>query len=133
MSILSLGYLHLTSPNLEEWSEFAAAVLGFMPSAGPDEAALYFRWDTYPYRLVLTPADEPAVSAIGFEVGDDRDLATVVDTIEATGRNVTHGTPDQAAARLVSGFARFADPAGLEHGAGQGVVDLRKEGDRLVD
>jgi 3,4-dihydroxy-9,10-secoandrosta-1,3,5(10)-triene-9,17-dione 4,5-dioxygenase len=112
MPILSLGYLHLRTPGLDAWQPFATGVLGFMPTRGPDAAAQYYRWDDYPYRLVLAPGDEPAVAAIGYEVGDDRDLASVVGDLEAAGVEVTHGTADEAAARLVSGFVSFVDPAG---------------------
>jgi len=112
MTILSLGYLHLKTPNLDQWTPFATDVLGFMPAGGPDSAAQYYRWDDYPYRLVLSAADEPSVAAIGYEVGDDRDLASVVGDLEAAGVVVTHGTPPEAAARLVSGFVSFEDPAG---------------------
>jgi 3,4-dihydroxy-9,10-secoandrosta-1,3,5(10)-triene-9,17-dione 4,5-dioxygenase len=112
MSILSLGYLHLRSPNLDKWQPFATQVLGFMPTGGPDEAAQYYRWDHYPYRLVLARGDEPSVAAIGWEVGDDRGLAAVVAALESAGTDVTFGTREEAAARLVSGFASFVDPAG---------------------
>ena len=112
MSILSLGYLHLRSPNLEAWQPYATDVLGLMPTGGPDETAQYYRWDHYPYRLAIAPGDEPSVAAIGYEVGDDRDLAAVVATLEAAGAAVTHGTEEEAAARLVSGFVSFTDPVG---------------------
>jgi 3,4-dihydroxy-9,10-secoandrosta-1,3,5(10)-triene-9,17-dione 4,5-dioxygenase len=112
MSILSLGYLHLQTPNLDPWHSFATEVLGFMPASGPDDAARYYRWDDRPYRLVLAPADEPAVAAIGYEVGDDRDLRAVVETLDAAGVGVRWGSDAEAAARLVSGFAAFEDPAG---------------------
>lgn len=112
MSILSLGYLHLRTPVLDEWHRFATEVLGFMPTAGPDEAARYYRWDDHPYRLVLAPGDEPAVAAIGYEVGDDRDLASAVAALGSAGVEVTPGTAEGAATRLVSGFASFVDPAG---------------------
>ncbi|MEO8697304.1 MAG: VOC family protein [Acidimicrobiales bacterium] len=112
MSILSLGYLRLRSPNLDKWQPFATQVLGFMPTRGPDEMSQYYRWDRYPYRLVLAPGDEPAVEAIGWEVVDDRDLAAVVAALESAGVDVTIGRPEEAAARLVSGFASFIDPAG---------------------
>ncbi|MEQ8840815.1 MAG: VOC family protein [Acidimicrobiales bacterium] len=112
MSILSLGYLHLRTPNPDAWPTFAGDVLGLMPASGPDESAQYYRWDDYPYRLVLEPGDEVGVIAIGYEVGDDRDLASVVAVLEAAGLEVTHGSADEAAARLVSGFASFVDLAG---------------------
>lgn len=112
MSILSLGYLRLRSPNLEQWKSYATDVLGFMPSAGPDPDAQYYRWDKYPYRLMLTAAEEPGIDAIGFEVGDDRNLDDVVQAVSKTGIAVEYGTAEEAAERLVSGFARFNDPAG---------------------
>jgi 3,4-dihydroxy-9,10-secoandrosta-1,3,5(10)-triene-9,17-dione 4,5-dioxygenase len=112
MSVLSLGYLHLRSPNLDRWRPFATEVLGFMPAPGPDENAQYYRWDHYPYRLALAPGEEPAIAAIGFEVVDERGLDTVVVALESAGVDVARGTPKEAAARLVTGFASFVDPAG---------------------
>lgn len=112
MSVLSLGYLHLRSPDLDAWRTFAPDVLGLMPTSGPDADAQYYRWDDYPYRLVVAPGDEPALSAIGFEVGDDRDLRTLVDSLAAGGVAVKIGSDDEAAGRLVSGVATFEDPAG---------------------
>ena len=112
MSIHSLGYLRLRTPNLDEWDRFAGEVLGFMPVAGPTEGSRCFRWDDRPYRLHLVPGDEPAVEAIGWEVGDDRDLAALATALHDAGLEVAHGSDEEAAARLVSGFASFADPAG---------------------
>lgn len=112
MSILSLGYLRLRTPNLNDWRPFAADVLGFMPVSGPDDDTQLYRWDKYPYRLVLSRGDEPAVEAIGYEVGDDRDLVSVVDTLRAAGVEVTVGSAADAAERRVSGVASFTDPTG---------------------
>jgi 3,4-dihydroxy-9,10-secoandrosta-1,3,5(10)-triene-9,17-dione 4,5-dioxygenase len=112
MTVHSLGYLHLRTPNLDAWRSFATDVLGLMASSGPDAEAQYYRWDDHPYRLVLEGGDEPAVSAIGFEVGDDRDLRALVETLDSGGVAVKPGSEDEAARRLVSGFASFEDPAG---------------------
>ena len=57
MSVLSLGYLHLRTPNLDAWQSFATDVLGLMPTAGPVDGCQYYRWDHYPHRLVLEPGD----------------------------------------------------------------------------
>jgi 3,4-dihydroxy-9,10-secoandrosta-1,3,5(10)-triene-9,17-dione 4,5-dioxygenase len=111
MSILSLGYLRLRSPNLGAWQPFAENVLGFMPASAPGEG-LRYRWDAYPYRLAIAPGAEPGVEAIGYEVGDDRDLAAVAQAVEKAGVTVTFGSGEEAAARAVSGFASFTDPAG---------------------
>lgn len=112
MSVISLGYLHLRTPNLDAWQTFATQVLGLMPASGPDPEAQYYRWDDRPYRLVLAPGDEHSVSAIGFEVADDRHLRSVVRTLESADVAVTIGSGDDAARRLVSGVASFTDAAG---------------------
>jgi 3,4-dihydroxy-9,10-secoandrosta-1,3,5(10)-triene-9,17-dione 4,5-dioxygenase len=112
MPVLSLGYLQLRTPNIDAWRTFASDVLGLMLCPGPDADALYYRWDDRPYRLVLAPGTEVAVSAIGFEVGDDRDLRALGDTLESAGVAVKAGSDDDAARRLVSGVASFEDSAG---------------------
>ena len=53
MSILSLGYLRLTTPDLDGWDRFATEVLGFMPAAGTGDGRRAYRWDDHPYRLQL--------------------------------------------------------------------------------
>ncbi|MCB0993565.1 MAG: VOC family protein [Acidimicrobiales bacterium] len=112
MSVLSLGYLHLRTPNLDAWQSFATDVLGLMPTAGPVDGCQYYRWDHYPHRLVLEPGDDADVAAVGYEVVDDRDLAGLARTLEAAGVDVTVGSPEEAAQRLVTGFVSFRDPAG---------------------
>ncbi len=112
MSVLSLGYLRLHTPNLDEWDRFATSVLGFMPSGGPDDSSSYYRWDDRPYRLQLVSGESAELSAIGWEVGDDRDLDQVVATLEASGVDVLRGSDGDSADRLVTGFASFVDPTG---------------------
>ena len=112
MPVLSLGYLHLRTPNIDAWRTFATEVLGLMLTSGPEEDSQYYRWDAYPYRLVLAPGPEASVSAIGFEVGDDRDLNAMVQRLESAGVSVKLGSDEEAARRLVSGFASFEDLAG---------------------
>lgn len=111
-SILSLGYLRLQTPNLEGWKPFATDILGFMPTSGTDESSQYYRWDEYPYRLQLRPGDAPGIEAIGYEVGDETDLAAIVSRLEDAGVKVEMGGADESAARQVSGFASFTDPSG---------------------
>ncbi len=119
-AVLSLGYVRLASPHLDEWRRFATDVLGFMPTPGPDATAAYFRWDNYPYRLVVAEADTAGVDAIGFEVIDDTDLHAQVSRLERAGVDVRAGSDEEAAARLVTGYVSFEDPAGtpleLYHG-----------------
>lgn len=113
MSVLSLGYLRLRSPDLDEWDRFATAVLGLSATTGPEDGTRYFRWDHLPHRLAIAAGDEPDVTAVGWEVVDDRDLAAVAGAVAAAGIEVAAGAPEEAAARGVSGLVSFRDPAGV--------------------
>lgn len=110
-TILSLGYLRLASPRVEEWAVLATEVLGFMPvelATGPG-----FRWDDHPWRLALIAGEGPGIDAVGFEVADEWALAQAVAAVEAAGCTVTAGTAAGAGDRRVSGYASFTDPDGL--------------------
>ena len=112
MSIHSLGYLRIRSPRVPEWQTFATDVLGLMPVDGPTPGAAHFRIDHYPPRLVVVPGEAPGIEAIGLEVKDRRTLARVVGAVEAAGLAVREGTPEECAARNVTGMAAFTDPGG---------------------
>ena len=111
MGIRSLGYLVWQTPQAESWRTFGSEVLGMMAVDGPDDST-WFRTDDRPFRLVTTPGDTPQVT-LGFEVVDDLDLEDVVRALEDAGTKVEMATDDEARARLVTGLARFEDPAGV--------------------
>ena len=112
MSVRSLAYLRLASPDVAAWREFAGEFLGMMPVDGPDPDSAYFRIDEFPARLVVSPGEEPSATAIGFDVRDRRELAQLGAAVEATGTKVTTGTPEECAERRVTGFVGFDDPGG---------------------
>ncbi|WP_024795636.1 VOC family protein [Tomitella biformata] len=112
MAVTSLGYVRLNSPDIAAWRRFGEDFMGMMRVDGNDPDSLYFRLDEYPARIVVTPAAEPSLGALGFEVMHARDLAAVVRDVEAEGIKVTAGTAPECAERRVTGFARFDDPAG---------------------
>lgn len=122
MPIHSLGYLRLSSTDLDAWKTFAGDFLGLMPVAtGPAATAtaatdtddsLRYRMDHYPPRLVVSPGAENRATAIGFEVLNERDLVRLVAAVENAGLKVSEGTEAECADRRVTGFARFDDPGG---------------------
>lgn len=112
MAVRSLGYVRLASPDVAAWRGFAGEFVGLMPVDGPDPDEAWFRMDDHAARLVITPAAEAATTAIGFEVLDRRELAQLASAVEATGLEVVSGTPEECAARRVSGLVRFADRSG---------------------
>ena len=112
MGVRSLGYVRLNSPDIEAWRTFGEDFLGLMKVDGTDPESLYFRVDHYPPRLVVTPAAEAGLAAMGFEVTDRRELAALVADVEAEGIKVAEGTKEECAERKVTGFASFLDPGG---------------------
>src|SRR3954451_19218740 len=103
MPIRSLGYLRLTTPNLGAWESFATDILGMMPRAGPHSESRYFRIDDRPYRLGMIAGERKDVAAIGFEVGDDKELAEAVGELERTGVEVETTSESEADDQLVTG------------------------------
>ena len=112
MGIRSLGYVRLGATDMAAWRAFGEDFLGMMRVEGNDPESLYFRVDHYPPRLVVSPAGEPGMTAMGFEVLNERELVKLVGAVENEGIKVTAGTKEECAERRVTGFARFLDPGG---------------------
>jgi 3,4-dihydroxy-9,10-secoandrosta-1,3,5(10)-triene-9,17-dione 4,5-dioxygenase len=112
MPIRSLGYVRWRTPQLDTWVDFATNILGFMPTPGPDANTRYFRIDDRPYRFAVVEGAAAGIDAIGFEVGNDIELAEVCRDLEASGAKVVPGSRAEADARLVTGLANWTDPAG---------------------
>jgi 3,4-dihydroxy-9,10-secoandrosta-1,3,5(10)-triene-9,17-dione 4,5-dioxygenase len=112
MGVRSLGYVRLNATDLDKWRVFGEDFLGLMRVDGNDPDSLYFRIDDLPPRLVVSPAAESGLAALGFEVLNERDLAQIVAAVEHEGVKVTAGTADECEERRVTGFAKFLDPGG---------------------
>jgi len=112
VGVRSLGYLRIDSPRVEEWRAFGTDVLGLMPVEDPQPGTVAFRTDLYPPRLVVSQAPEARLAAVGLEVRDRRELEALVEAVHAAGIKTQEGSPEECAARRVTGLARFEDPAG---------------------
>lgn len=111
MSVRSLGYVWLTSPDVAAWRVFGGDFVGMMPVEGHGPEAASFRVDEFPARLVVEPGDA-GTTAIGLEVRDRTELARTADAVVAAGIEVTPGSDELCARRKVSGLVRFDDPGG---------------------
>ena len=112
MPVRSLGYLRIGSDDLGAWQRFAGEFLGMMEVRGDDADSLYFRMDDYPPRLVVSPAPQSGVDAIGFEVMNGEELSNLVDAVEATGTKVAQLDAVECRDRRVTEGVRFDDPSG---------------------
>ncbi|OBF76016.1 2,3-dihydroxybiphenyl 1,2-dioxygenase [Mycobacterium sp. 852002-51613_SCH5001154] len=121
----SLGYITISTNDIDRWRQFAFGVLGFAEGSpsfrGPDPEALYLRMDERAARLIVVPGETDRVLTIGWEVRDRPGLQRVKATLDAAGTPFKQLSTDEAEARRVEEVITFEDPAGttLEvfHGA----------------
>jgi len=124
MAIQALGYLGIGSPKLEDWSDFAGAVLG-MQAVDRGGAMRAFRMDDRKQRLIVDAAMADGERVFGWEVEDASALDALAGRLEAAGVPVRQEGTARADQRCVGGLISFADPAGnrLEAFYGAQVVD----------
>ena len=53
----SLGYITVSTNDIDRWRRFAFGVLGFAEGKGPDPSALYLRMDERAARLIVVPGE----------------------------------------------------------------------------
>jgi extradiol dioxygenase len=118
MKIMSLGYLHVESPEAKEWARFGPEVLGLAvsepsPDASPDTVSLTN--DDRPGRLVIAAGQRNQVRRIGWELPNPEELEVAATELAAAGVTAQRGTPEQCANAGVRGLISFTDPAGFTH------------------
>lgn len=117
----SLGYITISTDDIERWRHFAFGVLGFAEGSGPDPAALYLRMDERAARIVLVPGDSERVLAVGWEVRDGAALRRLKSVLDGAGIAFKELSTREADARRVEEVITFEDPAGITlevfHGA----------------
>lgn len=120
IDIKSMGYVRVTSTDLDAWRTFAGKVLGLIEARGPNPAPsasgsasagnLYYRIDEVSARLVIEPGAKDQLSCVGWELADHTALARAREHLEKAGVEVTEGTPEELAERRVQEMLRFRDP-----------------------
>jgi 3,4-dihydroxy-9,10-secoandrosta-1,3,5(10)-triene-9,17-dione 4,5-dioxygenase len=117
----SLGYITISTDDIERWRHFAFGVLGFAEGSGPDPTALYLRMDERAARIVLVPGDTERVLAVGWEVRDGAALRRLKSVLDGAGIAFKELSTREADARRVEEVITFEDPAGITlevfHGA----------------
>ena len=57
IDIKSMGYVRVSSTDLDQWRTFAGKVLGLAEGRGPSPEHLYYRIDAVSARLVVVPGE----------------------------------------------------------------------------
>lgn len=112
MRIHSLGYLRLTSVDVDAWTQFATQVLGMTVAQSP-QGGVAFRMDEHTARLVVVPGEESGVSGIGFEVENRDVLDSLTASLQARGVAVRAGTSTECDIRQVRDLRLVSDPFGM--------------------
>lgn len=107
--IHSLGYLGLTTPDLDGWREFATEIAGLAVSDLSREDDLRLRIDEYAWRFSITPGDG-SLAYIGWEVADKATLEALADDLDKAGVAVEES--QIADERGVLGLIQAKDPGG---------------------
>jgi 3,4-dihydroxy-9,10-secoandrosta-1,3,5(10)-triene-9,17-dione 4,5-dioxygenase len=117
----SLGYITVSTSDIDRWRHFAFRVLGFAEGTGSDASALYLRMDERAARIIVVPGETDRVLTVGWEVRDHAALQRIKATLDGAGVAFKQLSTDEAEARRVEEVIAFEDPAGttLEvfHGA----------------
>ena len=108
----SLGYITVSTNEIECWRHFAFGILGFAEGKGGDPSALYLRMDERAARIVVVPGETDRVLTIGWEVRDHAALQRVKATLDGAGVAFKQLSVDEAEDRRVEEVIAFQDPAG---------------------
>jgi 3,4-dihydroxy-9,10-secoandrosta-1,3,5(10)-triene-9,17-dione 4,5-dioxygenase len=108
----SLGYITISTNDIDRWRHFAFGVLGFAEGKGSDSAALYLRMDERAARFIVVPGETDRVLTIGWEVRDHAALQRVKAALDGAGVAFKQLSVDEAETRRVEEVITFEDPAG---------------------
>jgi 3,4-dihydroxy-9,10-secoandrosta-1,3,5(10)-triene-9,17-dione 4,5-dioxygenase len=108
----SLGYITISTNDIDRWRHFAFGVLGFAQGKGPDPSALYLRMDERPARIIVVPGERDRVTTVGWEVRDHAALQRVKASLDGAGVAFKQLSVDETEARRVEEVITFEDPAG---------------------
>lgn len=112
-SVTQLGYVGFGVSDIDAWRDFASNLLGLQEAGEADDGSVFLRLDDYHHRIELRPTGEDDIVFAGWEVKDIESLAQIADQVRAYGIEVTEGTAEDCARRLVIGLIKFNDPDGL--------------------
>ena len=106
MSLLkSLGYVTVSTADIDRWREFAFGVLGFAEGSGPDPSALYLRMDERAARIIVVPGDGDRIVTVGWEVRDHAALVALKAVLDVENYRYATSELSQTTLRSVLGKA----------------------------
>jgi 2,3-dihydroxybiphenyl 1,2-dioxygenase len=111
MEITALGYVGITSSQLDSWSEMATKLLG-MQHVDRGGGMRAFRMDDRRQRLFVDGSGDSPLVVTGWEVPASAGLDRLAGRLDDHRVKVTHGSRALADERQVAELISFQDPAG---------------------
>src|SRR3954447_15013011 len=102
-----LGYVGISSGDLDAWQAYATNVLGQEVAYDSDADNLFLKMDDHHHRLSVHPGEVEAVAFVGWGVGSAANLQAVAARLDAADIEVIAGKPELAADRRVVDLVSF--------------------------
>jgi 2,3-dihydroxybiphenyl 1,2-dioxygenase len=111
MAVQALGYLGISTQNIDEWSEFATRQVG-LQLIDRTTSCRAFRMDDRRQRIIVDRERPDSERFFGWEVADAASLDTLAGKLEVAGVAVRREPASLADQRFVRDLISFRDPAG---------------------
>ncbi|MCC2657554.1 MAG: Glyoxalase/bleomycin resistance protein/dioxygenase [Panacagrimonas sp.] len=113
--ISSLGYLCVTSNDLDGWAAFAGEILGMSVASDQSSGSLVLRMDEFEQRLRIETGPEDDLVAVGWHFETADTLEAYVRQLAVRGISTTPGDVALTASRRVEQLHVCTDPDGIRH------------------
>lgn len=114
MQVESLGYVVVSSTDLEKWRDYGCNVIGMMEAPSmPDNGSVYLKMDRRPFRYQIVKGEFDGLLLAGWDLLTEEAFNDGLKELEQ--KNIAFEKiedADELAARAVSGLARLQDPSG---------------------
>ena len=111
MRLEALGYVGISSKNLDDWGTYATRFLG-MQLVDQSRGTLALRMDDRKQRMIVQAGQDEGVAFFGWEVADAAALDALAGHLESRGVKVARGARALAEERRVRDLIVFSDPIG---------------------
>ena len=111
MAVQALGYLGISTQNIDKWSDFATRQLG-LQMVDHAASSCAFRMDDRRQRVIVDKERPDAERFFGWEVADAASFDALAGKLEAAGVAVRREPAALADQRFVRDLISFRDPAG---------------------
>jgi 3,4-dihydroxy-9,10-secoandrosta-1,3,5(10)-triene-9,17-dione 4,5-dioxygenase len=114
MNVKSLGYVVVSSTDLDKWLNYGTNVLGMMKAPSmPDNGSVYLKMDQRPFRYAIEKGEYDGLMFAGWDLGSEAAFNDGVAELESKGIAFEKiEDADVLAGRAVSALVRLADPSG---------------------